>query len=239
MSAPNSVKIFFIITLSSAIFSACGYWQKSENTALEANTFTAVETESEVPFTTKEPENFQAEIIIKTGETETKTFVARNGKNRRYDYNFGAENEFSSLQNEAGETFLMLKNKKIYAENGDSAKDSGQSFDDPANSLTTDWLNRKADAKFANLGAENDLTKYRVVFGDGENAESIIYVDEKIGLPVKHEFYSLSGGRQTLQYAMELRNFKLQADANLFEIPDDFRKVSLEEFRKILRKSGK
>ena len=238
MFSPNSVKFFLCLLLVSAIFSACGYWQKTENKTPDANVFTAVEMKSEVPFSTKEPKTFQAEIVVTAGGIENKTFAARNGANRRYDYNFGEKNAVSDVRSETSGNFLILDSEKIYAENN-SADNSAQSADDVTNSLTTEWLNQKADAKFTNLGAENNLTKYLVVLGDGGNSESLIYVDEKIGLPVKQEFYSLSDGRRTLRYTMELRNFKPQADLNSFEIPKDYSKVSVEKLRKILRKGGK
>ena len=239
MFAPNSIKFFFYFLLISAISASCSYWQKTEPSVPDANTFEAVEIKSEVPFSTKEPESFQAEIVVTTGETENKTFIARNGKKRLYVYNFGEKNEFSDVSNETGAKFLISQNKEIYTKDENSANKSAQTSDDLMNSLTTEWLNQKTDAKFTNLGAENNLKKYLVILGDGGNSESIIYVDEKIGLPVKQEFFSVNGEKKTLQYTMELRNFKRQVNADLFEIPKNYRKVSREEFRKILRKGGK
>lgn len=238
MFSQNPVKFFSFLLLVSAISASCGYWQKTETVKLDTNTFTAVETKSEVPFSTKEPENFQAEIVVTAGGIESKTFVARNGANRRYDYNFGEKNVVSDVRSETGGNFLILDSEKVYAENN-SANDSAQSSDDLTNSLTTEWLSQKTDAKFTNLGAENGLIKYRVVLEDSRNTETIIYVDEKIGLPVRQEFYSLEGEQKNLQYTMELKNFKREANADLFEIPKNYREVSLEEFQKNLRKSGK
>ena len=236
MSAQKQVKFFSFLLFVTVISASCGYWRKTETAALDVNTFTAVETKSDVPFSTKEPENFQAEIIVTAGGIESKTFIARNGANRRYDYNYGEKNAVSDVNSETDGRFLVLRGQKIYAEN-----ESKQTSDNLTDSQTTEWLNQKTDAKFTNLGAENGLTKHRVVLGDDRNSESIIYVDEKIGLPVRQEFYSLGGGggQKVLQYTMELRNFKPEANMDLFEIPKDYRKISLEQFQINLRKGGK
>ena len=80
---------------------------------------------------------------------------------------------------------------------------------------------------------ENDLKKFRVIFGEADTAQSetIIFVDEKIGLPVRQEFYSLADGQRTLTMTVELKNLKLEADGALFTIPPDHKRVSSEEFR--------
>ena len=71
---------------------------------------------------------------------------------------------------------------------------------------------------------------------DAQNSEIIVSVDENIGLPVKQEFYSTGGEQKILTYSVELKNFSLQTDANFFEIPKDYRKVSAKEFREITRR---
>ncbi len=101
--------------------------------------------------------------------------------------------------------------------------------------LTGEWLNAKPDAKFSKLDAENDLSKYLVTLNDAENAETIVFVDEKIGLPVRQEFYSRRGEQKNLTYTVEIRNFKSQTEDNLFAIPKDFRKVAAKELLTAMR----
>ena len=93
--------------------------------------------------------------------------------------------------------------------------------------LTNEWLNQKTDAKFENLGDENGLTKYRATF---EASETLIFVDENFKLPVRQEFYSVEGENRILMYSTAIQNLKLKADESFFEVPKDFRKVSLAEF---------
>ena len=130
-------------------------------------------------------------------------------------------------------SFLVFDDKKIYAENSKSA--TFQNAENPFDFLTTEWLNQKADAKFESIDAENGIVKYRVIFGENQMLESIIWVDKNIGLPIKQEFYSITGEQRILNFTFEMKNFKPQADAGLFEVPKDFRKISVEDFRKILQ----
>nr|MBA3785331.1 hypothetical protein [Acidobacteriota bacterium] len=102
--------------------------------------------------------------------------------------------------------------------------------------LTAGWSNQKAGAKFERLGAENNFVKYLVSLDETKKSEIIISVDEKIGLPVKQEFYSMSNGQKTLTLTMEIKNFSLQTEAKYFEVPKDYKKVSLKEFRETLRR---
>ena len=185
MFSSNQRKSFFLSAAAAFLLQACG-WQQAKPDAPAP--FVAGEIKSEIPFSTKEPENFQAETVIIINGKEDKTFVARNGGNRRLDYNFGEKNQFAVLQTAANQNFLILTVKKIYAENMASAV--AQTPDGFKDFLTNEWLNARADAKFSKLGAENNLAKYSVKMNDSDNAESIVFVDEKINLPIRQEFYS-------------------------------------------------
>ncbi|HVE59531.1 MAG TPA: hypothetical protein VNB22_22160 [Pyrinomonadaceae bacterium] len=185
---------------------------------------------SAIPFSTKEPEQFQAEIVVTANESERRTFVAKNGANRRCDFNAGAKNQVTNLQTD--KNYLILPDRKIYAE---TVAAQNVSADDWENFLTTEWLNENHEASFEKLETVDNLTKYRVRLGTGAASEMLISVDEQIGLPVKQEFYAVSGEQKVLTYAVELKNLKLKTDENLFTVPADFKKVSAEEFRRILR----
>lgn len=224
--------IFFKLLLVStlAFCTSCQLWQKTSNSNVAVNQTEVAEIVSEIPFSTKEPETFQVEIITKFENTEEKTFLARNkGK-----FLLRKENT-AALQIEANKSFLINFEKKIYVEKVEKSvvfkETSGETLND---FLTTEWLNQKTEVKFENLGAENGLTKYKASF---EAAESLIFVDENFKIPLRQEFYSLEGEQRNLVYSIELQNLKLIAEETLFEVPQDFRKVSIEEFQKILRKN--
>ncbi len=229
MFSSNLTKYFASLALIFLLFPACGWRQSPNNTNSPATPQIADELKSEIPFSTKEPEHFQAEIVVTSGETERKTFIARNGANRRYDFNFGAKNQLTNLQTD--KNYLLLPARRIYTENAAGAETV--STDDWTDFLTTEWLSQHTKANFEKLETDGNLTKYRVRPGDADASEIFLYIDEKLGLPVRQEFYA--GEQKVLTYKFELKNLKLETDANLFALPADFKKVSAEEFRKILR----
>jgi hypothetical protein len=218
-----------------ALVSACRYCQRAGNGTTTPTPFVAEELKSDIPFSTKEPEIYQVEFVTTTTSGESKIFSARTGANRRLDYNFGEKDQVTFLKTD--KNYLMFPARKIFAEN--TAKDI-LPVESWADFLTTEWLNSKTDVRFFNEGRENNLAKYRARFGDAEIArsESLIFVDETVNLPVKQEFYSVAGEQKTLTMTIELKNLKLEAGAELFSVPKDFRKVSIEEFRSVLKKEN-
>lgn len=227
MISSKSLKILLFFTF--VFFSSCKFWQNSSNSNSNTESNNAPEIISEIPFSTKEPENYQAEMVEKLEDNEeTKIFIARSGQ--RF---FVRNNNFATLRIDANNSLSVNFNQKIYAEiqtkTSASKENSGETLQD---FLTTEWLNQKTEGKFENLGDENGLTKYRVKF---EASEALIFVNENFKLPVRQEFYSLEGEEKILRMTIELQNLKLQADESLFEIPKDFRKVSIEEFRQSLK----
>lgn len=233
MFSSNLIKFLSVAALSFLLLSGC----RSGAGAGEANStgaLTAAEDlKSEIPFSTREPEQFQAEIVVTANGAERKTFVARNGANQRYDFNSGAKTEVSALSTD--KSYLLASAHKIYAENAPGAQDAAP--DDWTAFLTTEWLNKKTDAKFEKLETSGNLTKYRVSLDESAATETFIFIDETLNLPVRQEFYTV-GEQNTLVYAFELKNLKLETDPSLFIVPADFRRVSTEEFWKIVR-SGK
>jgi hypothetical protein len=221
----------YLIVLVLLFCSSCRFGQNSNNSHIATNRPTVSEIQSEIPFPTKEPEIFQTEIIAKFEDQTEKTFAAQS-KGRF----FSRKGNVATLQTEANKSFLINFEKKIYVDNSEKTTvakiSSGEALED---FLTTEWLNQKTDAKFEDLGEENGLGKFRVIF---ENSESLIFVDKNFKIPVRQDYYSLEGETKNLLYSIELQNFKLIAEDNLFEIPKDFRKVSPEEFKKSLKKNN-
>jgi hypothetical protein len=219
-SKPLNLILFFTLVCCSS----CSFFQNSTNSNTSANQTIGSETKNEVVFPTKEPENYQLEIVVKSdGEEEQKTLTAKSGQ--RF---FSIGNDIATLKIDATKSYLINFDQKIFTENltptttYDNSSETLQSF------LTTELLNGKTDAKFENLGDENGLTKYRATF---ETSESLIFVDENFKLPMRQEFYKLNGEERTLMYSSEIQNLKLAADESFFEVPKDFRKVSLAEFQ--------
>lgn len=243
MFSSTPAKLFYLVLFFSIGFSACGFWSsrnENSNAAATPPNFTVQEIPSEIPFSNKEPEVFQGEIVVSnfTGgeKSERKTFVARSGTRRLAIYAAGEKTEVSFLQIDETRAFSIYPAKKIYTENAPNraspAPSNSENFGD---FLTVVWLNAKSSAAFENLGAENGLSKFLVRLNNSEASEILIYVDENLKIPVRQEFYSRAGEQKNLLYTVELKNFQLQADDNFFEPPSkDFRKVSKEEFDKVI-----
>ncbi len=229
MRSSNLLKFIFIsVALSASSCASC----RTQIDAPPNAPVTAAETKSVVPFSTKEPENFQTEIVVTANGIEDKFFTARSGKRRltTFDYQKASE-ERSILQIDANQIFLLDPRRKIYVESDASINAFGEETNAPFNFLTAELTNQKTGARFETLGAENNLTKFRVRFNDSNASEIIVWVDERIGLPVKQEFYAVNGEQKNLTLTVELKNFNLQPDAKNFELPKDFRKVTMKEFQ--------
>ena len=186
------------------------------------------------PFQTKEPERYQATRVVTTGEgAGSQTFIARDGVRRREEYAEGEGGRVAYLQLPEG-SYALLPAKKLYAELKTEPVGGG----DRAASVPPDFSPEKLlnearpETVYEALGEESlngrRVVKYRVTVRDpkagGVAAESLVWVDEGLGMPVKTETTS-SGARVTT----ELRDVTETVDAALFELPADYRKVSPEE----------
>ncbi len=213
----------------------------------------ADETQTTPPFPTKEPERYQATMITSgslggaaaaipgvESLTNQQMFVARDGERRRVDSEMLPGVKITYLQI-AGGRYLLYPAKKLYAE---IKLDAGDGASNPAQGLPSDFAPDKlvkgtpAGAKYEKLGTEEIngrmTTKYRVTGGSAEGsqaaaAETTIWADEALGMPVKVESKSQDGSK----YSMELRDIKQEVDQTLFELPKDYQKV---EHREILSK---
>jgi hypothetical protein len=235
----KSFKLFAGFTVLFA--SSCSFWQAAQRQNADVSGSVSQDNaKSAIPFFTKEPDVYQAEIVLTNyanGEkTMRKIFTARSGAKMRIDF----ENRISFLQPTETERFSLYNAKKIYTENqivyGDSARtdDESSALKD---FLATEWLNEKRTASFENRVVENGLIKYTIKLENAPDAssEALIFVDEKLNFPVRQEFYTINGEQQSLIFSMELRNLKLEADDKLFELPKDYRKISSNEFQKTIR----
>ncbi|MCY7377436.1 MAG: hypothetical protein LH472_15860 [Pyrinomonadaceae bacterium] len=224
-----STKFLKIFLLAALFAPACRFWQAKSEDAPPP--IVVEELKSEIPFATKEPEVFQTEIVVTTGGGEDKIFVARNGANRLTIYDYQKKSEFALLQTSASGSFLIVRHQKIYAEN--QPMGNAETIDDFP---TAELLNQKRAASFESLGAANGFAKYLVRLDASKNSEIIITVDEKINLPVKQEFYGISGEQKILISTTELKDFNLQPDAQNFELPKNYKKVSMTEFQDAWRR---
>jgi outer membrane lipoprotein-sorting protein len=224
------------------------------NTANSNAAETANDTSTTPPFATKEPERYQATMSL-TGNlggqaqsipglsnlTNRQMFIARDGDRRRVDYELIPGMKMSYLQL-GTERYVLLPSRKMYAELKLDRKDGAA---DPTKSITSDFsperlLNEsRTGSRFEKLGTEEvngrTTTKYRVTTtgktgeAKGVTTETIIWVDESLGMPVKSETTAAGGQSGGSKFTMELRDIKLDVEAALFELPQDFKKVEYRD----------
>jgi hypothetical protein len=178
-----------------------------------------------VPFSTTEPERFQTEVVIKTGDTEEKYRIVRDGARRRIDYGFGQPDERTTLVTDR--EYLVDYRRRIVAVRTESG--AAAAADDE---LVLHLLNHRDQTEFVDLGTENGLKKFNAKMNDSASSELMIYVDPATNLPMKQEFYSMDGDSRELMYSFELQNVTLEPDMAVLELPSGFREVTLSEFLK-------
>jgi hypothetical protein len=205
------------------------------------------------PFSTKEPERYVATMVV-TGSLGGNTPVipgisnllsrelkiARDGERRRVDYELIPGARMSDLQTPAGH-YMLLHSKKLYAEikPGEAGDLTAAASNLPSDFSPDKLINEQSPgANYEKLGTEvvngRTTTKYRVTTkGKGEasgvQTETIVWVDESLGMPVKSETTSTGERASGSKVTMEMRDIKQEVDPSLFELPQDYKKVTSEE----------
>jgi hypothetical protein len=249
----RAARTFVILSLLTLAFSAasCKRSQVAGNANEAPATTAAGETSTTPPFSTKEPERYQATMVTagSLGEksnipgmsllTTREVLVARNGEKRRMDAEPLPGLKVSYLQLSSG-SYVLVPARKIYAEfgPGDALKGAKNSSSD----FSPDKLLNESvagGARYENLGAEDvggrATTKYRVTMtgrtgeAKASTTETLIWIDESLGMPVKSETTITGGAANGVKYSTELRDIKQDVDQSLFELPPDYKKVDYKE----------
>ncbi len=256
--ALRALAILFTLVLLMMTGTACR-WLKSEsntngNTANSNAPETAAETSTTPPFATKEPERYQATMAL-TGNlgnqaqsipglsnlTNRRMFIARDGDKRRVDYEMIPGMKMSYLQL-GTERYVLLPSKKMYA---DLKLDAQGNAVDPTKNVSPDFSpdkllnNSRTGSHYEKLGTEEvngrATTKYRVTTtartgaAKGVTTETIIWVDESLGMPIKSETMATGGEASGAKFSMELQDIKLDVPSALFELPQDYKKVEYKD----------
>lgn len=231
MILSNRVKSFLLVLVLLTFCFGCRFWQNLANTNTSPGSEHFPEDKSDLPFSTREPDVYQARIVVTSGGSQRVTFVARNGAKRLSVYDFGEKS--AAIRVRTDKNYLALPDKKIFTEQ--AGPPAGSALSEGLDSLTVEWLNIKTASKFEDLGMENGLKKFSAKLNESDASEVLLYINEASGLPVKQEYYSIRGDQRDLLYSVELQDLRLEAWDELFTIPKDYRKVSVEEFRKLLK----
>ena len=193
------------------------------------STSTGAQTSGEFPFEISEPTTYQAKIVMTAGGVERTSFIARSGELRRTDHRLGTPLQLTLISGER-ET-IIFPAMSIYAE-----RESGSPGEHLGMSEITSWLlSQRSFAEFESLGKEGGLDKYSVRIDRRDGSEAIVFYDPELKMPVRHEFYSISGSERTIHLKTELREVKLEAEPSLFALPPDLKKVTEQELYRQLQ----
>ncbi|HEX3101233.1 MAG TPA: hypothetical protein VHQ01_05555 [Pyrinomonadaceae bacterium] len=225
MYLKNLAKVLMLVSICSFAFQGCNTAQV-DTTSVPAPDAS----KNDAPYPNKEPEKYQTEIWQTTPAGIEKFFVARDGAKWRIDSSYGQPDQVTTIHTDKEYVFSFAA--KIYAEYPISHGYDDR--EDTINAMTHGMLNAKEKGVFEKIGNEGGLTKYKVAPDAGKNVETLIYVDEKLGLPLKKEVFKTDGGQRVLDYSVQLTGFKPAADANMFELLKGYKLVSSDEMKKAL-----
>ncbi len=225
MFSNHITKSVVVLAMIAAFFAGCRRVRDSGETDARP---VLVPTIDRIPFSTREPDTFQAEIVVTSGDTVSSTFIARSGERRRVEFDSGKRSRLAYVLNE--KAFLILPERSKFSE---VPPGSPFSTDDWSAFLTDRWLSETTDATFEKLETSGSAVRYRAKMGGAGKSEAIITVDESTGIPIRQEFYSIADGVPTLTMTFEVRNLKLSADDSLFSVPNGFVKVERSELLKL------
>jgi hypothetical protein len=225
MQLSNIAKYFIVTAACVLLLQACGSTKPADQSIIPPED--AARTEP--PFQNAEPENYQAEVWQISPAGTEKFLIARKGDKWRVDNAYSDPKQTVTLHSD--KDYVLSIATKTYAE-----YTTGHGYDDRASTVegVTDGLwNRRDNAVYEKIGTENGKTKYRVTGAPGKPVESIITIDDALGLPMMKEVYTSENGR-ALARTTKIADYKTTVDDNAFSIPKDFKKVPLEEMRKVL-----
>lgn len=214
MFLSTPVKILNATIVLSLFFAGCGLWRRDEN---RANSF-VLPRKNELPFSSREPETFQADLVIRTAETERRIRIARSGQKRRIDYDPATDNHRVVIITD--KEYVVSVKKKTYTERALSSG-SGSTETDLASTL----LNVRDYTEFDEIGRDGKVVQFRATINESVLSEVLISFDEAIGLPVKEEFFSVEGAERKLRYSVEVQSFTTEFAPAVFEIPAGFRRL--------------
>ena len=213
MLLSTSVKIFCAALFLPLIFSGCSLWRGEANTP----SFVPPQQESDIPFSTREPDVFQVEIVTRAGGVERRITVARDKNTRRIDYDVDTDSHRAVIISDK-EYVLDLRRKTV----SERELAAAGAMKKEVSSL----LNVRDYADFDEVGRQGSVIEYRARVNESDASDVSIFFDESIGLPVRQDFYSVNGDERKLKYSVELRNFSREVDLGVFEIPHGFRRES-------------
>ncbi len=211
MFLSNLPRPFLLGIAFTLVMQACGSSQPNVNKEVSLTG----ESSSEFPFAVKEPDVYQADVILTAGGTETRWTVARNGEKWRTDIYAGADMIVSLLRSD--KLYNVDHRKKTFSEMNEKSG-SGE-----IGGIARSFFRGYELNDFDETGREGNIVKYRVRPVVKRPGSIVISIDTASGMMVKQEFFAADGSPE---YVNELRNLKLSVDDSTFAIPAGYQKIA-------------
>jgi len=226
-----------------------------ENTKVSSSSPQAVGV-SVPPFATREPKRYQAERIVTTAEWQSRStdlppaethvskyFVARDGENRREEYEYTSGERVVYLENSAGH-FVLLPAENIYSDLNQPAKPLPLENETEA-SIDLLLSESHIESIYQKLGTEELngrlTTKYQVTTVQPQDASvqnhTTIWIDEMLGMPIRSEVTTAMDQR-VVRVSAELKEIKAEVDSRSFTVPREYKKVDAPLILARLRNQG-
>ena len=224
MLLSNTRSLLFLSLLSLALAAACGSKNTPSNQPAGTGAANGDLTKGEQPFNAKEPEVYQTEAYYSGAAPESdKYFVARNGAMRRVDTYTSGKLALTELIKD-NNRYVIDHVRKIYYV--DPPSDKGPKVVNPA---AIAFFQNTQHHEFDEVSRDGDLVTYRAKKQPGDpDQDTVITMDQKTGLMVRQE---VKGGKEAQTFIFELKNTKLEAPEDLFQIPAGYKQVSKDEFK--------
>ncbi len=220
MSLSKSRFCLVLTALAAAFFSACGGSQSNANTGF----IPATAPKGEYPFSVAEPDVYRAEVLITTGETEERYFIARKGERWRRDhYRLGA---LAITELGSGGAYVIDHRTKTYSQEPAAGDVAGF---DPTGLA---FFRGKEYYDFDEVGRDGGALRYKVRKGENLADDILITIDEASGMIIRQEFTSDTGE----SFLYELHDLRFEVDDSVFSLPVGYRKVDWRAFSASLAK---
>lgn len=167
--------------------------------------------------------------------------LARDGEQRREEYEAGALGSIVFLENQSGR-FIVLPQAKLYADANEPSDGAQAAQLQVETELTApDLLLNESSAmlQYQKLGTEviagRSATKYKVVNSNSTGTnETFTWVDETLGMPIAMQ-YSGNNGDISTSIFMQLQNIRTEVDPRTFALPVGYRRVAAAEILAMIR----
>lgn len=212
MFLSNPRKSFGLLLICAITLQGCGSSQTNENTEITLE----ADVESRFSFPTREPEVYQAEVMLASGANADRWFVARRGDKWRLDIFRGDEKVTTRLRN--GGLFTINHEKRTYTVTIEGSGPGGAINEDAVLFFRgVDYLD------YEEVSSDSTVVTYKSRPHRPTADKVLITVDKTSGMILMQEFLDADGNPGGVFY--ELRNLKLDVDDAAFGLPEGYRKV--------------